>query len=80
MKIKVTRTTVANGEIVRAGGVYDVPDSDARTLILLGKAVAAAVDPVAAVPAEPELTTENFSDVVDTDKPFKRVKSRKGSK
>lgn len=40
MKIKILRTTVANAEFVRAGAVVEVPDTDAKALILLGKAVA----------------------------------------
>jgi hypothetical protein len=80
MKIKITRTTVADGQVVRAGKVYDVPDADAKALILLGKAVAAedAADEVQAEP-EPELTTEALAPVIETEAPkIRRGKTRKG--
>lgn len=78
MKIKITRTTVADGQVVRAGKVYDVPAADAKALILLGKAVAAE-DTAAEVQAEPELTTEALAPVIETEAPkSRRAKPRKG--
>lgn len=41
MKIKILKTTVANGGFVRAGSVVDIAEAEAKALILLGKAVAA---------------------------------------
>lgn len=55
MRILITRTTVADGRIVRAGSVEDLSDADAALLLQLGKAVPApeaASEPVEA--AEPE--------------------------
>lgn len=54
MRILITRTTVADGRIVRAGSVEDLSDADAALLLQLGKAepVPEAVESVEA--AEPE--------------------------
>lgn len=45
MRILITRTTVADGRIVRAGSVEDLSDADAALLLQLGKAVPAASEP-----------------------------------
>lgn len=67
MRIRITRTTVADGGIVRAGQVCDVSDADARTLILLGKAVAVdqaeAKEPKQVV--EQPLTTESAAPIIE---------------
>lgn len=51
MQVKILRTTVADKQFVRAGAVVDLPDFEARSLILLGKAALAnlSAEPVAAV-------------------------------
>lgn len=55
MRILITRTTVADGRIVRAGSVEDLSDADAALLLQLGKAEPASVEPVEPVEAiEPE--------------------------
>lgn len=73
MQVKITRTTIADGQVVRAGQVYDLTDADARLLLQLGKAV----------PAEPEqdpepepMTTASVEAVVEveTKKPRGRRK------
>ena len=62
MHIKILRTTVADKKFVRAGTVVDVSDFEARSLILMGKAVLADAvpEPVAEVldtaAAEPLIT------------------------
>lgn len=66
MKIKILRTTVASGEVVRAGGVVEVSDADAKTLILLGKAVAAEGKMAHIEPEPEELTTEVAEPIVET--------------
>ena len=38
MKILVTRNTIASGQALEAGAVYDVSDDDAAILVRLGKA------------------------------------------
>lgn len=38
MRILITRTTIADGRVVRAGSIEDLSDSDAAQLIQLGKA------------------------------------------
>jgi hypothetical protein len=38
MKILVTRNTIASGQALDAGAVYDVSDDDAAILVRLGKA------------------------------------------
>lgn len=68
MQVKITRTTVADGQTVKAGQVYDLPDADARTLLQLGKAVTVkAVEADEAPPAV--LDTVAAEAVVDTDAP-----------
>lgn len=66
MKIKILKTTVANGGFVRAGDVLELSDSDAKALILLGKAIAA--DGKLDVVPEPveELDTELAQAIVET--------------
>ncbi len=59
MRILITRTTVADGRIVRAGSVEDLSDADAALLLQLCKAVPAAEaasepEPAAEPAAEPE--------------------------
>lgn len=73
MQVKITRTTVAAKQFVHAGQVYDLPEAEARALILLGKA-----EPVEAVPAAPEvMDTEVAAPVVATDEPKKRGRRAK---
>lgn len=76
MKIKILRTTVADKRLVRIGAVEDISDSDAKTLILLGKAVAVEADATAVAPVE-ELNTENAAPVVAEETPRRSRKSRK---
>ena len=38
MKVKILRSTVADKQSVKAGGVYDLSDKDAKYLILTKKA------------------------------------------
>lgn len=65
MQVKITRNTIANGQPVKAGQVYDLPATDARALLQLGKAVA-----IEAVEAPPEvLDTVAAAPVVDTEAP-----------
>lgn len=66
MKIKILKNTVANKGFVRAGEVVEVSDSDAKALILLGKAIAAdgKLD-VAPEPVE-EINTEVAQAIVET--------------
>lgn len=40
MKIEILRSTIADGKPVKAGDVVEISDSNAKTLILLGKAKA----------------------------------------
>lgn len=77
MQVKITRTTIANGQTVKAGQVYDLPDADARTLLQLGKAVTIkAVEVDEAPPAA--LDTVATEAVVDTEAPkAKRVRRAK---
>lgn len=77
MQVKITRTTVAAKQFVHAGQVYDLPDHDARSLILLGKAEAIqAVKATEAVPAV--LDTAAAEAVVEPDAPkAKRVRRAK---
>jgi hypothetical protein len=72
MQVKITRTTVAAKQFVHAGQVYDLPDGDARALILLGKAEA--IDAVEAAPAV--LDTEAAEAVVATEAPKRKGRSR----
>lgn len=66
MKIKILRTTVADSKFVRAGEVVDVSDVDAKTLILMGKAVLADGIMAHIEPAPEELTTEVAEAIVET--------------
>lgn len=77
MQIKITRTTVADGQTVKAGQVYDLPDADARTLLQLGKAVT--INAGEADEAPPTiLDTVAAEAVVDTEAPkAKRVRRAK---
>ena len=47
MKVEITRGTIVEGERVNAGGVVDVPDHVANTLIASGKAQEATEKPKA---------------------------------
>lgn len=58
MKVKILRTTVADGGFVRAGDVVTISDSDAKTLILLGKAIAVEAEEA---PAKIGLTEEELN-------------------
>ena len=74
MKIKILKTTAADGRFVRAGTIVELSDRDARLLIELGKGVA-----VAEMPPEPTpepLTTETAADVVAT--PLRKPKASRG--
>lgn len=54
MWIKIMRDTVADGKPVKAGEVLEISDNNARTLILLGKAVDVPAETAkAAAPVEP---------------------------
>jgi hypothetical protein len=68
MKIKILRTTVADSKFVKAGEVVEVSDADAKTLILLGKAVLAdgIMAHVEPEPEPEELTTEVAEAIVET--------------
>lgn len=66
MQIKITRNTIADGKVVKAGEVYDLPDADARTLLQLGKAELVTVE---AAPVEQVLDTTEAEPVIDTDAP-----------
>lgn len=78
MKVKILRTTVADKRLVRTGAIEELSDSDAKTLILLGKAVAVAEveAPVVVEPVE-ELNTENAAPVIADEMPRRGRKSRK---
>ena len=39
MKVKIIKTTIASGELVYAGKIYDLSDKDAKILLAMGKAV-----------------------------------------
>lgn len=75
MQVKILRTTIADGQVVRAGQVYDLSDADARLLVQLGKAQPADAQEQPAGP----LDTEKASPVIDTEAP-KRKGSRRASK
>lgn len=78
MQIKITRTTVAAKQFVLAGQIYDLPDSEARALILLRKAEA--VDqPLSTDAVAPVLDTVEASAVVATEAP-KRKRGTRGTK
>ena len=64
MKIKILKTTAADGRFVRAGSIVDLSDRDAKLLIEIGKGIAVA-DMQPEQPAEP-LTTETVPEVVPT--------------
>lgn len=75
MQVKILRTTIADGQIVRAGQVYDLSEADARLLQQLGKA-----EPVAdEAPLPAPLDTEQAGPVIDTEAP-KRKGSRRAAK
>lgn len=66
MKIKILRTTVASTGFVRAGDVVDLPEADAKTLILLGKAVMADGIMAHIEPEPEELNTDVAEAIVET--------------
>lgn len=74
MKIKILKTTAADGRFVRAGTIVELSDRDARLLIELGKGVAVAEMPPAP-PAQP-LTTETAAEVIAP--PARRGRPAKG--
>lgn len=76
MKIKIIRTTVADKRTVRAGSVEDVSENDAKTLILLGKAIALPDDEPVEAPVE-ELNSDNAADVIAESRP-RRTRKFKG--
>lgn len=75
MQVKILRTTIADGQVVRAGQVYDLSDADARLLLQIGKAQAVEAQEAPAAP----LDTEQASPVIDTEAP-KRKGSRRAAK
>lgn len=74
MRIKVLKTSVAEGKFVAAGRTVDVSDSEAKALIMLNKAVAVEAEEA---PAN-ELTTENTPAVVEKKLKRGRAKTLKG--
>lgn len=66
MKVKILKTTVADGGFVRAGSVVELSEKDAKGLILLGKAVAVDAEEAPAPAPVEELTTETAEAVVET--------------
>lgn len=66
MKIKILKTTVAAKGFVRAGEIVEVSDAEAKTLILLGKAVMDAGKLSHIEPEPEELTTEVAEAIVET--------------
>ena len=77
MKVKIIRTTVAEKRTVRAGDIEDLSDSEAKTLILLGKAVEVANEAPVVVEPVAELNTENAAPVIAEEMPRRGRKSRK---
>lgn len=65
MQVKITRTTVAADGFVKVGQVIDLPESEARMLIAIHKAVAVE----AAEPAPTVLDTAEAAPVIDTEAP-----------
>ena len=65
MLIKVTKTTMVGGQLVRAGSTVEASNADAQLLIGIGKAITAtiAVDPEPD-PQPPKRRTRN---VISTD-------------
>lgn len=76
MKVKILRTTVADRRLVRAGAIEELSDSDAKALILLGKAAIVTSDEPVVAPAEP-LNTEIAAPVIAEETPRRGRKSRK---
>jgi hypothetical protein len=78
MKIRIKRSTICDGVMVRPGDEIEADDYHAITLIRLGKAEP--VEPIAA-PTGP-MTTETFAPVVETvaaaEPQPKRGRPRKG--
>lgn len=73
MQVKITRSTVAAKQFVKAGQVYDLPDADARLLLQIGKAEL--VQDVGPVATEP-MNTETVEAVVATEAPKRKGRSR----
>lgn len=72
MKIKILKTTAADGRFVRAGTVVDLSDKDAKLLIEIGKGIA--VEDTE--PAAEQMTTETAPEVVAT--PLRKARSGRG--
>lgn len=68
MKIKILKTTVADSRFVKAGEVIDVPESEARLLVGIGKAeyVSGTEQVEAPVQIEKPLDTETAEAIVET--------------
>lgn len=47
MKVRILRSTVADGRCVYVGEIYDISDNDAKKLIQMGKAVAVVEEKIA---------------------------------
>lgn len=73
MQVKILRTTVADKQFVRAGVVVDLPDSEARGLILLGKAELLAAEPEGQ--SEP-IGTAAAEPLIDTEPPKRKGRGR----
>lgn len=54
MRVLITRTTIADGRVVRAGAVEDLSERDATLLLQLGKAEIATDSPVIDPQPEPK--------------------------
>lgn len=78
MKVKMLKTSVADGRFVRGGAIEEVSDAEAKSLILLGKAVAVEAEEAPAPVVEEELTTETAEAVVETKLKRGKSKSLKG--
>lgn len=73
MRVKILRTTVADKRFVRAGMVVELSDFDARSLILLGKAVLAGADPT---PSPEVVDTIAAAPLVSVDTPKRKGRGR----
>lgn len=70
MKIKILKTTAADGRFVRAGTIVDLSDRDAKLLIEIGKGIEV-TETQPEPPAQP-LTTETAAEVIAT--PLRKAK------
>jgi len=64
MKIKILKTTAADGRFVRAGTIVDISDRDAKLLIEIGKGILATDE--APEPQPQTLTVESAPEVIAT--------------